>query len=396
MSRIEPKLSSPMGGEFSLHGNAPGLSGSTRNSISFGWTAPEVQLVGADNAVKGVLREMARSTVRESRRFVFAAADSQRETPLPSRVSTLDDAKAFVRRHLADGQWRQPLGQTAGTRHGTLGEAQLFGASGQARPTQTTIAESAWKKPEASASLPDAAAARSQLMPSLIRTAAETQRHVVLDPGKSAQKNQNQTQIAAPTTEKTTEGVVPIEPEAVQAPATANTQQRSDRIGIKAHQLNQNQDQRVSASTIILTSSGEVFGQPKASVTASPGAEEKHDVFPLALLATLLATVTLIAFSALTFYLWGPRQGGNAIREASFAAPNTTFPATPGLPSVNVARPETTQRSAQFEAQNETSARKTVQSGRKNKGATKCSPGSASGDAEAACPNTGQAPNSSQ
>jgi hypothetical protein len=396
MRRIEPKLSGPMGSEYGLQGTAPGLSGPTRNLIAFGWIAPEVQLVGADNAVKGVLRELARSTVRDSSRFVFSAANAQHETPLPPRVNTLEDAKAFVRRHLAEGQWMQSPGQGAGPRHSSTGETQSFGPHGQARATQTTSAELAWKKHESSASLPDNVAPRPQMMPSLLRTAAEAQRHVVLHRGNSATKNQVPTQSTPATSEQATQGVSPVEREAVEAQAAINPQPRPVRKGIKAHQLIQHKELSVAQSSIILTSSGEVFGEPKISPSAGPSAKKGHDLFPLPLLVTLLATVTLIAFSTLTFYLWGPRPGLDAIHEVSFSAPNATLSATPSLPSVSVAQPETSQRSASFEARNENSARKTVQSSRMNKGAAKCNSGSTSADAEAACPNSGQAPNSTQ
>jgi hypothetical protein len=379
MSRIEQKLSSPMGGEYSLQGTVRGLSAPARNSISFGWTAHDVQLVGADNAVKGVLREVPRSTVRDSRRFAFLAANSQQENPLPSRVNTLDDAKAFVRKHMAEGQW-QHAGHAASARMGTLSESQLFGSNGKAKGTQASMADTAFTSV-------DTAAVRTQTPPSLLRTDAEAQRHVRMEMGKPEPRNPSPPESAATAPDARSDGVAPVQAEPVPSQDAAKVTSASVRSATKLRRIPADQPRKAGDLTLILSVRGELLNEPDTSAATTAQIEKQRVTPTFGAWITALITATMVVLMALAFYLWGPRPSSGLAREAPFAA-TAPLNSTPALTGINLQKPDAALRSQPFEAQKNTT---TASGGKsKRKGVSHCNVGAGSGDADAACPNAAQ------
>jgi hypothetical protein len=390
MSRIEQKLSSPMGGEYRLQGtvpgNVPGFGAPAGNSIYFGGTAQELRLVGADNGLKGVLREMPRSSVRENRRFSFFATNSQQENPLPSRVTTLDDAKSFVRKHIAEGQW-QHAGQSANARMGTLSESQLFGANGKPKAAQASTADTAFT------SLFDTAAARAQTPPSLLRTAAEAQRHVRLETGKSDQANPDQPESAATAPEARSDGVAPVQAEPVPSQEATKLRQLSSasaRSAATLRRLRADQPRKTGELTLILSAQGELLSEPEMSAATAAEMEKQQADTRLRGWVTALITAILSVLLLMAFYLWGPRPSSGLTREAALATATPLSP-SPALTSIGVEKPEAALRSPAFEAQKNTStASSSGKSKSKRRAANPCAAGAGSGDADAACPNAAQ------
>jgi hypothetical protein len=385
MSRIEQKLSSPMGGEFSLQGNVQGILAPARNSIYFGSPVQELRLVGADSALKGVLREMPRSSVRDNRRFAFFAANSQQESPLPSRVATLDDAKAFVRKHIAEGQWQQ-AGQAANARMGTLTESQLFGANGKPKGMQASTADMA------SASI-DTAAARAQTPPSLLRSAAEAQRHVRLETGKPDQTNSGPAESAAAAPDARSDSIAPVQAEPVPSPDASKLPQLSSaaaRSAATLRRLRADHPRKTGDLTLILSAQGELLSEPEFSAVTAADTEKQRVNNRSQRWITALITAILSMLLVMAFYLWGPRPSSGLTRDASLAATTTLSP-SPALASISLEKPEAA-RSPAFEAQKNTTTAtaSSSKSKSKRKAANPCGAGAGSGDADAACPNTAQ------
>jgi hypothetical protein len=384
MSRIEQKLSSPMGGEYGLQGNASGLAAPARNSMPFSWTAQEVRLVGADSALKGVLKEMSRSSVRDGRRFAFFAANSQQENPLPPRVNTLDDAKAFVRKYIAEGQW-QHAGHPTASRNGSLSESQLFGTDGKAKATQAGNADTG------SISI-DTSAARTQTAPSLIRTAAEAQRHVRMDVAIPEQRNPDLPESAATPPDAKSGGVAPVQAQAVPAQEAVQLPSVSIRQALKLPRMRADQPRKPGDLTLILSARGEPINEPKTIASSTAQTEKQRADARLSAWINKLATAILILLLALAFYVWGPRPSSGLTREAPFAAA-TPVAATPALTSISLDKPDAALRSAPFEAQKNTVTANTGKS--KRKGKSHCG-GAGSGESDAACANATQDSRESQ
>lgn len=396
MSRIEQKLASPMGGEFSLQGNVPSTAPSNvpgtlapaRNSIYFGSPAHELRLVGADNALRGVLREMPRSSVRDNRRFAFFAANSQQENPLPSRVITLDDAKAFVRKHIAEGQWQQ-AGQSANARMGTLTESQLFGANGKPKTTQASTADTS------STSLIDTAAARAQTPPSLLRSAVEAQRHVRPETGKPDQTNSGQPESASTAPGARSDSIAPVQAEPVPSADASKLPQLSSasaRSAATLLRLRADHPRKTGDLTLILSAQGELLSEPEFSAVTATEMEKQRVKTRSQRWITALITAILSMLLMMAFYLWGPRPSTGLTRDASFAAATPLSP-SPALTSISVEKPEAA-RSPAFEAQKNTTTATASSSKSKSKGKRKaanpCGAGAGSGDPDAACPNAEQ------
>lgn len=388
MSRIEQKLSSPVGDEYILRGNAPALAGPVRNSFSFGWTAQEVRLVGADNALQGVLREMARSSGRDNRRFAFLAAGSQQENSLPPRVNTLDDAKAYVRKNIAEGQWEHS-GQAAGARMTTLSESQLFGSHGKAKATQASTAEGFWKKSDAASTAIDSTAARPQTPPNLLRTAADAQRHVRIETGKAEHRNPEHPESVATSPDVRSGSVAPVQAEPVPAQEAVKVPSASARAAMKLWQMSLAQQRKVGDLTLILSARGELVDEPKTAATQSGQMEKKCGNPPVGAWITALGTAILIVLLALAFYVWGPRPSSGLRQEALFTAA-APLPAVPARLGLSLETPEVAVRSPPFEAQKNTATATASRSKSKRKGIKNCGANSASGDADAACPTAAQ------
>ena len=386
MNRIEQKLSSPTGDEYILRGNAPAFAAPVRNSFSFGGTAQEFRLLGADNALKGVLREMARSAVRGTRRFAFFAAGSQQENALPPHVNTVDDARAYVRKNIAEGQWEHS-GQAAGARMATVSESQLFGSNAKAKATQASTAEGSWKKSDAASTAIDSTAARPQTPPNLLRTAAEGQRHVRMETGKAEHRNPEPPESVALSPDARLGGVAPVQAEPVPAQEAAKVPSASARAAMRLRQMRLAQQRKVGDLTLILSARGELADEPKTAATKSVQTEKKRGNPPLGEWITALGTAILIVLLALAFYLWGPRPSSGFRQQALFnaAAP---LPVTPTRLGMSSETPEVALRSPPFEAQKNTATASRNKS--KRKGIKHCGANSAPGDADAACPTAAQ------
>jgi hypothetical protein len=383
MSRIEQKLLSPMGGEFSLHGNVPGSLSPAKNSIYFGSPAQELHLMGADNALKGVLREMPRSSVRDNRRFAFFAANSQQESPLPPRVTTPDDAKAFVQKYIAEGQW-QSAGQAANARMGTLTESQLFGANSKPKGMQASTNDMA------SASI-DTAAARAQTAPSLLRSAAEAQRHVRLETGKPDQSNSGQAESAATAPDARSDSITPVQAEPMPSPEASKLPQLSSataRSAATLRRLRADHPRKTGDLTLILSAQGELLSEPDVSAVTAAEMEKQRVNTRSQRWITALITAILSLLLMMAFYIWGPRPSSGLTRDASLGAATPLSP-SPALTSLTVEKPEAA-RSPAFEAQKNTTSAAASNSKSKRKAANPCGAGAGSGDADAACPNAAQ------
>jgi hypothetical protein len=386
MSRIEAKLSPLMGSEFSLQGAAAGMPGPLRNSTSLGSTAQQVHLVGADNVVKGVLRETSKNSARDGRRFAFSAANAQQESPLPSRVSTLDEAKAFVRKHIAEGQW-QHLGQSTASRLTTLSESQLFGSNSKTGSTQASITDSTWKQSETTSTAPDAGATRSQTLPSLTRTATEAERHVSLEQSKTAQKNQHQPEGAATSPDTKTGGVATVQSNAL--PVQEATQVPTQPVirEIKPRETAHAQPRGDGVQTLFLNHHGEILGEPKAGTTSTAVVEQKRNSRLTAAWVIAVAAANLFLMLALGLYLWGPRPTSSPVRDGPVAGAPASLPAPAGPPSVSLVKADTSPRAAPIQAQKDAYAASSGKRTPRGKRVNHCNGGSASGETDSACPN---------
>lgn len=398
MSRIETKLSPTVGGEFVLQSNPSGLANPLRASAAVNATVQETHLVGADNTVKGVLRELAGSAGLDGRRFVFYAANVHRETPLPARVSTLDDAKAFVRRHFEDGHWKQP-GQTSGMRGVGLTESQLFGSNGKAVATQGSVADNAGKRADSAFVPAEPNAARAQPFPSLIRTAGEAQRHVRLETSQAEQRDPGRSETTT-NADARSGNVGPVQAEPMPDQDAVKVATASFRSTRKLRKLRPEQQRKHGELTLILSARGELLDAPFAdsdhgngradaianTTTAAQSRKQRANA-ALGAWMTLLSTAILIMLLGAGFYMWGPRPAAGPAHSAAFAA--TALPgATAAMPSIGLEKPDLALRSQPFEAQKHTAP---ANSGKgKRKGANPCGAGTGAGDVDTACPSAAQ------